>query len=293
MFLLFLINFLFALTYPLISYALTLATPLTIIIIRMLISGLILLIFQSFKDIKLLKIKKKDLFIFIITCILHMYIGFVMETFALQRLSGIQVSVFYLISPLISSLIGYFINKEILNKTQIICIFFGIFISFCTIINFDFKNFYFSKKLFIPYLQLFICIVSTTFAWYQIKKFLNKGYQLITINGYAAIISSILSYITHCFYENKFTLICIDYISLIKIIIFLVLIANIIAYNFYFYLLKKYTITTIVLAEFLTPFFSAFLLLIFNGTTPSYVDLFSFFCFILIIYIFNNSYKNK
>jgi drug/metabolite transporter (DMT)-like permease len=291
MFLLFFVNALFALTYPFLAYLLTLATPLTIITIRMFISGIILILFQCFNDIKSLKIKNKDLFIFIITCILHMYVGFVMETFALQRLSGIQVSIFYLISPLVSAFIGYFFNKEVLNKTQIICIFLGIFIALFTIINFDLKNIYFSKKLFIPYLQLFICIFSTTFAWYKIKNFLDDGYSLITINGYAAIISSILSYITHYFYEGHFALNCIDYSSFFKVILLLIFVSNVFAYNFYFYLLKKYTITTIVLAEFLAPCFSALFFWMFYKTSPSFIDIFSFFCFVLIIYVFHKSYK--
>lgn len=287
MFLLLLINSLFALTYIIIEYTLHFINPLILLMLRMNFSGLFLLLFQFIKNPKLLIINKKDYIYIFITCILHMYVNFLSETYALQKLSSIMVSIFYLLSPVFSAIIDYIITKNKLKKQQIIIIIIGTLLSIYMIyLN---TNIYQPlDKAILPYLLLLISIISSTLAWYRINFILKQGYSLITINGYASIISGIIFSIT-TYHDNLInTIINIsNFKYIMSLIIILTIISNIFCYNLYSKLLKKYSITTILFAELLCPCFTAYYQWIFFNIAPKINHFIFFILFMLCIIIFN------
>jgi hypothetical protein len=157
----------------------------------MLFAGIVLLLFQFIYDKKSLYIKQKDFLYIFITCLFHMYINFLSETYALQKISSVMVSLFYLLSPIISAIIDYVLTKNKLSKEQIIIVFIGTALSiFMIFLNTD--EIYSFNNTFFPYILLLVSIITSTLAWYRIKFILNRGYSLVVINGYASLLSGVI-----------------------------------------------------------------------------------------------------
>jgi drug/metabolite transporter (DMT)-like permease len=200
MILLLLINSLFALTYIIIEFALKFTTPLVLLTYRMLFAGIVLLLFQFIYDKKSLYIKQKDFLYIFITCLFHMYINFLSETYALQKISSVMVSLFYLLSPIISAIIDYVLTKNKLSKEQIIIVFIGTALSiFMIFLNTD--EIYSFNNTFFPYILLLVSIITSTLAWYRIKFILNRGYSLVVINGYASLLSGVIFFLYESIYK--------------------------------------------------------------------------------------------
>lgn len=246
MFLLLFTNALFSLTYIIISYGLKYGHPILLLMYRMLFSGFSIILFQYIYNKSSLYIKKKDYIYLFSTCLLHMYINFLSETYALQNIEPFTVSIFYLISPICSAILDYLFTGNKLSKKQIAIILIGTALAISVIImnteitTLSILNYYY-------YILLFISIISSILAWYQINYIIQKeNYSLITINGYASILSGFLFFITalhkgilfNTQFQNNFILMSSG--------IGVGIVGNIIGYNLYGVLLKQYNITTIL-----------------------------------------------
>ena len=288
MFFLILINFLFSLTYPLITICLNESTILTTMAIRMLFGGLSLFIFQIFYDFKQIAIKKKHILSFLIICLFHMFLNFIAEAYALKHLSGFIISIFYLTSPLISAIIGKILYNTFLSKKQKYILFLFFLISFLYLfqINLNLNLDYFNLKSFISILLIIFSISSSILSWYKIKELIEDSYSIVVINGYASLFSGFFSFIIGYFFDQNFFIIG-NKLVFYKSILLLVIVSNFLAYNLYQNILKKYSITFIMLIEFIAPFFVAILEWLFFGIYINIYQLIYFFIFLFLIYKFN------
>ena len=286
------------LTYPLLNIASIFSGALTIVTSRMLISAPLLLGFQYIRNKKLLYIDKEDRFEIFIISILHMFINFIMETYALRSLSGFTISILYLITPLMSALIGFYFYKININNNQKIILFISFILGLIFYIK-NIDNYYcdlFGVNFFrniIPLLQTLIVMGSSTLAWYKIKGLIDKkNYSIITINGYACLISFFLCLIFGYFFEASFFIIS-NKSAFMKIILALVLISNVFAYNLYDILLKKYSVSIIALAEFIAPLFVGIFEVFLFGSSFPFINIVYILLFLILIFLFNNEEKKR
>lgn len=290
MFFLILINFLFSLTYPLIKICLNKSSILTTMTIRMIFGGLGLLIFQLFYNFKNLIIKKKDSLNFLIIFLFHMFLNFIAEFYALKNLSGFIVSSLYLSSPIISSLIGYILYNILLSKKQKLILFlffiFNLFFLFKNKLNIILKIEFLNTKSIISFFLIIFSISASILSWYKIKELINENYSIITINTYSSLFSGFFCFIIGYFFDKNFMIIQ-NQIIFYKSIFLLIIISNFLAYNLYEKIIKKYSITFIMLMEFIAPFFVAALEFIFFKTLININELLYFFIFIFLTLNFN------
>jgi drug/metabolite transporter (DMT)-like permease len=287
MLLLLFVNSLFSLTYIIIETTLKFTTPLILLTYRMLFAGIAMTLFQFIYNKKLLYIKKEDRMYIFITCLLHMSINFLSETYALQKISSILVSIFYLMSPIFSAIIDYILTKNTLKKEQIITIIIGSILSIIMVILNTNQSDSIDKVI-LPYILLLISIITSTLAWYRVNIMIKKGYSLVTINGYASLLAGILflsmTQYTHDTLSlanlNNFTYIIFPAIAV-------AIIGNIIGYNIYSKLLVRYSITTILFSELLAPCFTAYYQWFFFNITPKINHFIFFILFMICIIIFN------
>ena len=303
MFLILLTNALFALTYIVAEHTLHFTSPLTLLMYRMLFSGIILIGIQFFLDKTKLKIKKSDYSSFFLTIFLHMSINFLCETYALQKISGLMVSLFYLLAPIFSAVIDRVVKKNILSKTQMITIVLGLISSLLMIfINKNVSSHVSEANetglaFLWPYFLLLLSIWSSTLGWYRVKDLMESGYSLVTINGYASLFSGFLFFVMRILFKeiDFFSCSFVDFFSSPAIIgsLLLALIGNIFAYNLYQFLLKYYSITAILLAEILCPCFTSLYLWLLFREVPRFNYFIFFILFLILIFIFNNKEKKK
>lgn len=291
MFLILLVNALFSLTYIIISYALQFGHPLHLLTYRMLFSGISLILFQYIYNHQALLIKKKDILYLFLTCLLHMYINFLSETYALQKIAPIMVSIFYLMTPIFSSFLDYIYTHNKLSIKQIVIIGIGTLLSIGMIVINTENNITYDSH-FYQYILLLISIMASTLAWYRINYIISKeNYSLITINGYASFLAGILFFITSFYCNIPFQATSQSFILLLSGIS-LGAISNIIGYNLYSILLKKYNLTTILFSELLSPCFTAYYQWFFFHIPPQ-INHFIFFILFVICVISFNYYENN
>ena len=290
MLLLIFVNMLFAFTYIIISYALKIVHPIWLLAVRMLFAGIVSLLYQFFRDRKLLYIKKKDVLFIFITSFLHMYINFLSETYALKNITPISTSIFYLISPLFSAILDFFYNKKVMYWKQTVIMAIGFILSIGMIILSNKNNISFigDNSSLTSYILLIISIISSIIAWYRIQ-YLRETcqYSLITINGYAALISGILFTINIFYLPNEATPSIMALPTLLGSGILLAIFSNIIGYNIYSFLLSSYSITTILFAELMAPCFTAYYEWFFFNTAPNPNNIIFFIFFIILISLFH------
>jgi drug/metabolite transporter (DMT)-like permease len=285
---------LFSLTYIIIGYTVKCIHPLWLLTVRMLLAGIVSIVYQFVRDKNLLIINRKDYLYIFITSLLHMYINFFSETYALQYIAPILTSIFYLTSPLLSAILDFFYNNKKLTLKQIIIMIMGSICSITMIIMNSDQSVLPPTKNFFAYLLLAISIGSSTLAWYRIQYLRNNShYSLVTINGYAALISGILFSI-NTFYLSPAETPSLQLMPLLfGSSLLLALFSNMIGYNIYSSLLTTYSITTILFAELMAPCFTAYYEWILFRITPKSNHLIFFIIFIILIALFNYYERQK
>ena len=124
----------------------------------------------------------------------------------------------------------------------------------------------------------------------MIKKLLIKGYSLVVINGVAMLIGGIFALFTSFIFEGVRDSPVFDLWPFLFWVFLLILVANIISYNLYTWLIKHYSITFVTFAGFLCPIFGAFLGWLFLGEHISWNYYFALGCIIIGLYVF---YKDE
>jgi EamA-like transporter family. len=286
---------LFAATFPLGKLALAYASPLALIGIRFILAGLILLgyyysrrWFGSVQD-KHVRIGT-NIWLFAMTSVFYVFLSYVPEFWALQYLSSFKTNMLWSSAPFISAIMGYFLLRERITLTQ----FFGILIGtagmipiFMTGDDIPVGEFF---AVSLPEFVLTIGIVATVYAWFLIKRLLDKGYSLVFINGITMLMGGIMSMIAGLLWPSTGVPIVTEFLPTLGYSLLLVLISNIVGYGIYGKLLNHHSITFLSFTGFLCPIFGAFYGKFFMHETMHPAFGFAFVLIVTGLYLF---YKDE
>lgn len=254
----------FANTFTVGKLVMALASPVFFIGIRMTIAGLILLGYTAFIQNKSLKVDKEQYWLFGLLALLHIYIAYIAEFWALKYVLSYKACLLYNLSPFITALCTYIFFQESLSFKKILGLIVG-FIGFIPILmssipeemaagHWGFITF--------PELMLVVSVVSSALGWLIFKNLITKhGYSSFVLNGYAMLVGGLMALVTSLAWEGipqigqtgsgQELLLFAGYTA------YMVLIANIIGYNLYGILLRTYSPTLLSFFGFTTPLFSA------------------------------------
>ena len=258
MFLVILLYAILASTFIFAKKTLIYAQPFFLIGLRMIIAGILLLSYQWFAHRKSFNIKKNDWGIFVRVALFHIYFVFTLEFWALQYVSALKTTIIFSATPFITAFLSYFLLRERLTYKKII----GVCIGLAGLLPVIFSQAKNEQHTFewasisLPDIVLVLAVISASYAWFIVMELIQKGYKLIFINGIAMLVGGIVSLITSFFIEGVHYPIkelwpFLGWLSL------LIISANIIVYNFYGWLLKRYSITFLSFAGFLCPCFAS------------------------------------
>ena len=287
MILIILLYALLALTFPLAQLVITYANPLFAITFRMFIAGALLLGY-CFIARQSIVIKRSDIWLFVQAAFFHIYLAFVPEYWSLLYLSALKVNLIYCLTPFISALFEYVIYKQYLSRQKIV----GICVAFIGMMPLFLSA---SKSaplaqtatyFFLPELALIVAVISATYAWFIIKKLNASGYSLPFING-TAMIGGALMTLIHLLIVQPPQPLVTSMAPFLYTIALLILISNIFGYNLYGWLLKKYSVTLLTLAGFMSPIFGAFYEWLFFRTYVTWPYVIAFIFIFAGLYIFS------
>lgn len=294
-----------ALTFIFAKYAVALAKPCFLIGFRMIVAGILLLGYQCFARRKELQIPRADLWLFAQTAIFHIYFAFVLEFWALQYVSALKTTMIYSSTPFISALLSYILLGERLSVLKRVGIAIGlgglvpVFLvtaAQSVTATVDALNqgtgalavmpdASWIGSFMIPEIVLMCAVVSAAYAWFLVKKLMQRGYGLIMINGVAMLLGGVLSMLTAAVMGDLANSV-VNWQQFLLWVGLLILSANIIVYNLYGTLLRTYSLTFISFAGFLCPAFGALYEWLFFGGVLSWHYVASFLLVTLGLYVF-------
>lgn len=230
--------------------------PFFLIGMRMVFSGTVLLTGYYFFAKNKVKIDRNDWFMLVIISFIHILIPYASEFIALQSIAPSCAALLYNLSPFFSALFSYLYFSERMTATKWI----GVAVGFAGLIYFvkpslscygDLLSFNFA------YLLLLVGIATSALAWVMIRQFVkNKNYSIVFINGVGMLLGGIESFSASYFYGEIVEFPWQNVYTFIGLFLAIVSCSNIF-YNFYGYLLKKYTATFLSFMGILTPLIAA------------------------------------
>lgn len=291
MFLVFLVYALFASVFTLQKQALDYSTPLFLVASRMMVAGLILIGATFIRNPHKLrpfyqKELRKEVWIpILLLAFFNIYFTNILELWGLKYLSSFKTCFLYSLSPFISALVSYLLLKEEMTFGRWVGLFIG-FSGFLPILLTDTsietavgEIWFFSW----PELAVIGAVFASVLGWVLLKQ-LVQHQKLSTklVNGASMFIGGAMALIHSCFVDPWHGAPPVtEWRPFVELTVALLIISNLIAYNLYGHLLKRFSQTFMSFAGLSTPLFTALFGWIFLGEQVT----FSFFISLFIVFI--------
>ncbi len=262
------LNILYASTFTIGKLLLNYSGPVFITGLRMTLGGLSLLAYSLIvkkEKIKKIALTKQNLIDIAQIIILGNFISYVFDFVALKYTSSIKVSFLYNLTPFISAIFSYFMLHEKINLKK----WAGLIISFigCLPILIEHsQDPLISDRFFIswPEILLIISVATYAYSWILMRKMINYENQSpIIVNYLTMFLGGLLTFPTSWLFETRHPI--TDLSNFLFLLFLIILAGNIVFYNFYGALLKKYTVTFIAISSLMCPLFTAIFGKIFLG----------------------------
>lgn len=230
--------------------------PLYLIAIRMIIAGSLTLAGYYLFVSKKQSFRSTDWAMFVLISLIHMFIPYTSEFFALQNVAPSCAALMYNLSPFFTAFFSYFLFGERMTLLKWI----GFGLGFCGILYFVSPTIWcFDSSFDMSYILLFVSVMSAALGWVVVRYFVKaRNFSILFINGIAMLLASVQSFAFSRAVEGQVVLPWGHMHNFLFLLVTIILIANIIFYNLYGYLLKKYTATFLSFVGFVTPLFTAF-----------------------------------
>jgi len=234
------------------------------------------------------RIKREDIGLIVVLGVVHIFIPYVGEYFALGHMPAAKVSLIWSLGPFVTALFAWFFFKERMTRIKAVGLVIGILGFIPVVMHESAGEQALSSFLHVSTadLALLMIVTSASFAWNFFKHLLNKGYKPLVLNGWAMLIGSLLAFATSPFVEVWNPVPVTNWPVVLACMFALVITGGVICYNIYGYMLHKYTATFLSFAGGCVPFCTAFFQWIILGQVVSAAFMTSL-CIIMVgLYIF-------
>jgi len=254
---------LFASLFTLSKTALDFSEPFFLIGSRMAFSGVLLLTHQFIFNRKAFKIKANHVLPLVMLGLVSIYITNIAEIWGIQYMSSAKACLIYSLSPFVAALFAYWMLKETLSFKKWIGLLIG-FIGLTPILFTHSSSQDLAKDLlFVSWAEvsLITAVFASVYGWILLKKIINDyRYTPIMANGISMLIGGTLA-LFHSYTSGEswspIPVISGQYAAFIECAFWMMIISNVICYNLYGYLLKRFSATFMSLAGLVTPLFAS------------------------------------
>ncbi len=271
MFLVILLFALFASLFGLSKDTLNYSEPFFLIGSRMLFAGVLLLLHQFIFNRSAFQIKASHLKSLLLLSILSIYLTNIAEIWGIQHMVSAKACLIYSLSPFLAALVAYVVLKETLSIKKWI----GLCVGFLGLIPIFITQSPTEQAIgelpliTMAEVALLIAVFCSVYGWILLKKVVSDfQYTPLMANGISMTVGGLFA-LLHSYYSGEsWDPVPVTQISpFILNSLFMCLISNIICYNLYGYLLKRYSATFMSFAGLVTPFFASFFGWYFLGET--------------------------
>ncbi len=279
MMMVFIMYALFASVFTVAKIGLSYSTPLFFVGFRMLLAGIFMVGYLVCCRRDLLTLKKQDLLPLLQLAFFNIYLTNVFEFWGLQYLTSFKTCFIYSLSPFLSALFSFLVFNEKLSGKKWLGLLIGIagvmpMLLAQTTSEELTGHFWIFSWAELAVLSAAACSV---YGWILLKQMVqDRQHSPLVANGFSMMIGGAFS-LAHSFVQEDWQPLPVtEMLPFITCTLVLILVSNIIGYNLYGWLLKKFSPTLLSFSGLSTPLFSAFfgwMLLGENVTWPFYASL--------------------
>lgn len=279
MFFVILLYALFASMFTIAKTGLEYTQPFFLVASRMLLAGIILVAYQSFIKGEKFVLTKKAWRRVLCLAIFNIYLTNAFEFWGLQFLTSFKTCFIYSLSPFVSALLSYFMFAETLSRKKWLGLLIG-FGGFIPILLSQSSTEEQTGHLFFlswAELSVMLAAVCSVYGWIILKQLVSQeGYSPSMANGLSMFIGGAVALVHSLLTETWNPVPVTSFYPYFECTLLMIIISNMICYNLYGSLLKKYSATFMSFAGFIvTPLCTALLGWFFLGevvTWPFYVS---------------------
>lgn len=290
MFFVLLLYALFASVFTIGKTSLEYSQPFFLVGTRMLIAGILMLIYQGITNPQKFSIKSAQLWKIVRLATFNIYLTNVFEFWGLKYLTSFKTCFIYSLSPFISALLSYLIFSEKLSWKKWVGLIIG-FAGFIPILLSETSaeeqsgHFFFLSW---PEISVMLAAICSVYGWILLQQLVrDENYTPFMANGCSMVIGGLVA-LGHSLLVEQWNPVPITEIfPFLECTILLIIISNLICYNLYGTLLKRHSATFMSFAGFTTPFFTALFGWFYLGEVvlwPFYASAFIVFLGLLMFY---------
>lgn len=240
----------------------------------MCLAGLILTGYLLFKKKSSLFLSKKQWFSIAVLAVFSIYLTNVLEFYGLKYLSAAKTCFIYSLSPFFAALFSFFHFKERMTKFKWL----GLMVGFMGIIPVliseggNISSIFTGNSL--PELAVMGAALFSVYGWVLLRVCVkDEEIPPAAANGLSMLIGGSIA-LLHSFLSDNWDPVPIIKGGATRVMagtLFMTLLSNILCYNLYGYLLKRYTATFLSFFGLLSPIFASITAWFFIGESPSLV----------------------
>lgn len=261
---------LFASVFTIGKIGLEYSSPFFLVGSRMALAGVIMLSYQWFAHRATFHIQRKHLIRVFLLAFFNIYLTNVMEFWGLQYLTSFKTCFIYSLSPFLAAVFSYLILDEQLTWRKWLGLAVG-FGGFIPILLHHTSAEAAAGQLWIlswPELAVIIAVVCSSYGWIVLRQLVSEdGYAPLLINGASMLIGGLFALGQSLVTEPWNPVPVTEFLPFFKCALLLIIVSNLMAYNLYGYLLKRFSGTFLSFAGFSTPLLTALFGWVFLGET--------------------------
>lgn len=266
--------------FPLAKITLAHCPPVFLTAVRMLLAGSILLTYLALRNRSAFQITRKQFFSLALYGLLSMYLTNAFEFWSVQHLSAAKTCFLYSLSPFFAAFFSYIHFGEKMNPRKWL----GMAIGFLGIIpvltiqtgSEDLMGTIFCLSW--PELAMIAAALCSVYGWVLLRLLVkDSAISPSMANGTGMFLGGIFAFL-HSFCIDSwqpFPIVDGHLNGFIQGTLLMTLISNIICYNVYGLMLKRFTATFLSFIGLLSPVFASLMSWIFIGEMPSHTIIFS------------------
>lgn len=260
MFLVILLYSLFASVFIFQKTALLYTQPMFLVGSRMFVAGILLLGYQYIIKGERMRLQAKHIIRLLSLAFFNIYLTNILEVWGLRYLTSAKTCFLYSLSPYLAALLSYILFKERLSNKKWLGLIIG-FIGFLPILISHTNEEEVFGSFFIfswPELAVMGAAFCSVYGWILLGQLVKENnFTPMLANGFSMLIGGAMALANSYWLEDWNPLPITSYGPFLECAVCLLLISNLIAYNFYGYLLKRFTATFLSFAGFITPLLTA------------------------------------
>lgn len=245
--------------------------PLFLTASRMLLAGVILLGFLAFKNRSAFKLSGKQWFSIVFLAIFSIYLTNAFEFWSLQHMSAAKTCFIYSLSPFFAAFFSYLHFGEKMNPRKWLGMAIG-FAGIAPVLMIQ-KG---ADELFLylswPELAMMAASLCTVYGWVLLRLIVkDSSISPVTANGLSMLIGGLFA-LAHSYLVEPWNPLPVAASAIAPFtqgLLVMTLISNIICYNIYGMMLKRFTATFLSFMGVLSPIFASISSWFFLGETPS------------------------